>query len=396
LPPERPAYDTFLSYSRKDSALAGEIHRALEEEKLRVFRDTVDIGGGAPFVNDLEHALESSRTVVFLVSRSSVESRWVDEERRFALYLANSKPNGPTLIPVLLDNAWPPGFLATRNVVDFRTDEAFPQKMQRLVAAVRGGPLPAPIAEPPAADIGWLSFFPEGLLETLYDKLVRLKHLEDASSRSERLGTIVRIDSHEVDLVGFDPARVGIITDVSAEVRRLLDALEACFAEEDPFIDDYALGRGRALLLRDMLGLMVLLGDAPAESRRQERMRNLARVLLPRVAEEGEIRIAFEMSTHLLSQVFSPSVSDYLLHANLLLRLDQPRQAFDLFELYRAQSDLFGEAGLGDKDRIRCVLDWARAAKATGQGRRLHHSIVEACGKMIDLAERLLATGDGG
>jgi hypothetical protein len=76
----RPKYHAFISYSRKDSAFVDSFEQWLKNAGLSIFRDTSDISGGTHFTTDLAKLIEESRTLIAIVSRNSVESKWVGAE----------------------------------------------------------------------------------------------------------------------------------------------------------------------------------------------------------------------------------------------------------------------------------------------------------------------------
>ena len=75
------AHDVFLSYSHRDTSLAERLERELGKRDLSVYRDKTGLLGGDGFPPALEHALESSRNVVFLISSASLRSKSVEEEQ---------------------------------------------------------------------------------------------------------------------------------------------------------------------------------------------------------------------------------------------------------------------------------------------------------------------------
>lgn len=95
-------YDLFLSHNRQDKAWVRELVRFLRLLGLRVFFDEDSIRPGQDFVLTIEHALEASRTVVLIVSRAALRSRWVSFETALRLI---DDPIGATknIIPVLAE-----------------------------------------------------------------------------------------------------------------------------------------------------------------------------------------------------------------------------------------------------------------------------------------------------
>ncbi len=118
----RKQFDAFLSYSSKDRTWANHLKEALHKQGLKVWLDHDQIRPGELFANALERGLEESKAVALIVSPESMESGWVEEEYRRALSLTQQRKQPLQLIPVIQREAELPGFLATRQWVDFREE----------------------------------------------------------------------------------------------------------------------------------------------------------------------------------------------------------------------------------------------------------------------------------
>ena len=75
--------DIFISYSKKDRRRAEQLANALEAQGWSVWWDT-RLKGGEIWDEVIEGVLDSARAVVVLWSRSSIKSRWVKREARYA------------------------------------------------------------------------------------------------------------------------------------------------------------------------------------------------------------------------------------------------------------------------------------------------------------------------
>jgi hypothetical protein len=82
--------DIFLSYSKRDIALAKRIVRALLAEGLSVWWDE-DAGSGEPWDDAIKRELESAKAVLVLWTPLSVKSEWVRNEAYFARNCTPSK-----------------------------------------------------------------------------------------------------------------------------------------------------------------------------------------------------------------------------------------------------------------------------------------------------------------
>jgi hypothetical protein len=131
-------FDVFLSHHSSDKPWVIKLKDELEARGLRVWLDKDQIRPGDLFAKSIEQGLQSSRTIVFVVTANSMKSKWVEEEYYRALNLSKSKRQPAQLIPVIYQMASLPGFLASRNWVDFRNELEFSQNLEKLVWGITG------------------------------------------------------------------------------------------------------------------------------------------------------------------------------------------------------------------------------------------------------------------
>lgn len=94
-------YDVFISYSRKDTAIADQICAAFDKAKITYFIDRQGIGGGMEFPQLLAENILDSKIFLFLGSKNSYESKFTNNEILFAF---NKKPHN-SILPYLIDNS---------------------------------------------------------------------------------------------------------------------------------------------------------------------------------------------------------------------------------------------------------------------------------------------------
>ena len=94
-------YDVFISYSRRDTAMADEIIEAFEEQGITYFIDRHSISGGLEFPAELAKAIKASRIFLFLASKNSYESKFTMTE---VVYAFNRKENN-CIIPYIIDGS---------------------------------------------------------------------------------------------------------------------------------------------------------------------------------------------------------------------------------------------------------------------------------------------------
>ena len=95
-------YDVFVSHNRRQKPWVRHVVSLLREKGLRVFFDEDSINPGEDFTLVLERAIESSGTLVLVLSRSSVFSKWVAFETAQAIYEQLDSPLH-RLIPILVE-----------------------------------------------------------------------------------------------------------------------------------------------------------------------------------------------------------------------------------------------------------------------------------------------------
>ena len=94
-------YDIFISYSRKDTAIADKICAAIDDVGITYFIDRQGIGGGFEFPAVLAENIVNSRIFLLLASKNSYESKFTRSEIIFAF---NKKPKN-AILPYIIDNS---------------------------------------------------------------------------------------------------------------------------------------------------------------------------------------------------------------------------------------------------------------------------------------------------
>jgi tetratricopeptide (TPR) repeat protein len=395
--PEPNLYDVFLSYSSEDRDLADRIQRSLADRKLEVFRDARSITGGDNIVLAVGEGLAHSQAFIVLISPAAMASRWVEHEWATALWLSLERGSSMRIIPVIIARgAFLPALLRPFRFVDFRPPADFDRSLEELASAITGGRLPDRVLAsrcPPV--LSFLRFFPEGLFPAVYQRLVASRSAGSDAKQAEEMGIVQRVSLRDWDPVGLDPIYLQEIWDHTPEeaisARDTLELLDASFEEDDPFdlLPKAKFGFGRALLLRDLVGMVASGGDEVEDddiwdrNRRHERR---AREALPLLIEEGESRMALEISGMLLRKPFLPEARDFLAYGRALAGLGRHEDALEIFELYRGEST-FDESSLSLEERLAAFQDWAKAVKDAGQARGRHSELVTAYGEAIALLQ---------
>lgn len=124
-------YDVFLSYKSDDQEWVEMLKISLQKRGVRVWLDKDMIRPGDYFTEALENGLENSQTVAIIVTPQSLQSQWVQEEYRRALSLANQDKG--RIIPCILKDAEMPGFMASRQWIDFTNPDHFDANVDYLI-----------------------------------------------------------------------------------------------------------------------------------------------------------------------------------------------------------------------------------------------------------------------
>lgn len=112
--------DVFISYHHEDISWARAVHAWLELRHFSVWVDFALLRPGDLFAQEIEDAIGMARNVILLCSPAAMTSGWVRQEYYRVIGLSTTSPGGARIIPILINDAELPGFLQTRQYVDWR------------------------------------------------------------------------------------------------------------------------------------------------------------------------------------------------------------------------------------------------------------------------------------
>jgi hypothetical protein len=144
----------FLSHNSIDKPWVVQLKDDLIRYGLKVWLDKDEIRPGDLFAEALEAALENCKAIALIISPQAMDSGWVKEEYYRALSLSKDKRLPLQLIPVILREAEVPGFVKSRNWIDFRDESKYSENVWQLVWGILGDKpaevldLTAPINQP--------------------------------------------------------------------------------------------------------------------------------------------------------------------------------------------------------------------------------------------------------
>lgn len=95
-------YDVFISYSRKDSAIADEICSAFDKVGITYFIDRKAMGGTANYVIKIANEIDNSKIMLLLASANAYKSKYVRNELHYAFN------HDVIVLPYALDDVQPP------------------------------------------------------------------------------------------------------------------------------------------------------------------------------------------------------------------------------------------------------------------------------------------------
>jgi hypothetical protein len=138
-----PYYSCFLSYSARDAAFVMKLVSDLSSAGVNCWLDRQDMRTGASIEQEIRRGLSSQDKLLLVLSRSSVRSRWVEEELRLALSLERER-RGEVVFPLRLDGSvfesdslLLNNLSSTRHISDFEGWEDEGEYRKRLRGLVR-------------------------------------------------------------------------------------------------------------------------------------------------------------------------------------------------------------------------------------------------------------------
>ena len=124
-------FDIFLSYKSEDHEWVNNLKNSLLIRGVSVWLDKDEIRPGDLSANALENGISNSKNIAIIITPESIKSKWVQEEYYRAVSL--SKEQNLNIIPCILREAKIPGFLSSRQYIDFTDSNQFKVNVNHLV-----------------------------------------------------------------------------------------------------------------------------------------------------------------------------------------------------------------------------------------------------------------------
>ncbi len=115
----------FISYSHADMEFAHKLEKALIDKSIDVWIDRKEILVGDSLIQKIREGIDSSQYVCALLSKTSVESRWVQSELDIAMSQQIENQKIKVLPLVVEKDVELPGFLKGKLYIDFSSKENF-------------------------------------------------------------------------------------------------------------------------------------------------------------------------------------------------------------------------------------------------------------------------------
>jgi len=151
-PPLPPVRDLFLSHRSTNKGFVRQLAAEIEAESnghrtLLTWLDEAEIHPGQSVPGQIEHGLEISRFVGIAMTPSyfASASGWTDAEWHAALHVDPDNRRGRILPLLVEDCPFIPYLLRHLDAIDLR-GENYTSGLRRLLAVLRGEPLPRPVA----------------------------------------------------------------------------------------------------------------------------------------------------------------------------------------------------------------------------------------------------------
>lgn len=123
----------FISHSSKDNDFVRKLVTDLKRRELNVWLDEQELKTGDSIVEGIEGGLRDTDYLVVVLSKASVESRWVQIELDTAL-LDQLSGGGTVILPLVIEDCEIPTLLKTKIYADFR--KTYEQGLAGLLAGI--------------------------------------------------------------------------------------------------------------------------------------------------------------------------------------------------------------------------------------------------------------------
>ena len=126
----------FISYSHSDHDFASRLKSKLEKNSIDVWIDSQEILPGDSLIEKIRDGLDKSQFVCAILSKNSINSRWVKQELDIAMN-QQIESGFVKVIPLVLEKKLNlPNFLVGKLYVDFSEPKKFNQGVEQILRRV--------------------------------------------------------------------------------------------------------------------------------------------------------------------------------------------------------------------------------------------------------------------
>ncbi|MCP5104365.1 MAG: toll/interleukin-1 receptor domain-containing protein, partial [bacterium] len=126
---------TFISYSHIDKEFVERLTIDLEDEGISVWVDEKEIKVGESISQKLEEGISVCNYFCIVISKDSINSKWVQREYSTAINAQLSPGTTPTILPLLFQNVELPVFLKDIKYADF--SKSYNKGLTKLLDAIK-------------------------------------------------------------------------------------------------------------------------------------------------------------------------------------------------------------------------------------------------------------------
>ena len=125
----------FISYNHQDQLKAKWLAKFLQKSNVRIWLDDTDLKIGYSLIREISTAIEKTDFVLALLSKNSINSKWVKKELEMAV--SKSVDEGSfSVLPIMIDDCIPPLYLKHLLRADLSSQDKFRTELSRIAATM--------------------------------------------------------------------------------------------------------------------------------------------------------------------------------------------------------------------------------------------------------------------
>ena len=125
----------FMSHNTADKPFVRRLAHRLEKAGVKVWIDEAELKIGDCLLTKLSEAIQDTPFVGAVISRNSIDSRWVQKELQLAM-AKEIESERVVVLPILIDEVKLPPFLSDKLYADFKSIHVFNESFLRLLATL--------------------------------------------------------------------------------------------------------------------------------------------------------------------------------------------------------------------------------------------------------------------